>query len=61
MGYWHGDEWRWTLTAGGSPTISVVEPADKRDDPENAHRVPFGFSVRSPQPEAEPLLWEGSD
>jgi hypothetical protein len=43
----------------GPTTISVIEPAGKREDPPDAKRVPFGFARAIPQPEPEPLLWEG--
>ena len=59
---WNGDEWRWRVSYHQAPrhhTISVIESAERREDPPNAHRVPFGFGIREPAPEAEPLTWEG--
>lgn len=61
---WNGDEWRWRIGWHPRPTnvtIAVID-APEREEPANAHRVPFGFGVREPAPEAprvEPLLWEG--
>ena len=45
-GFWSGDEWRWSLNSRETPywSISVIEPASKRDIPATAHRVPFGFA-----------------
>jgi len=40
-----GDTWRWGLDYAPTPaTISVIEPAVPRKEPEGAMRVPFGFS-----------------
>jgi hypothetical protein len=58
-----GDSWRWRLGGVGRTTISVIDSAEERKEPENAHRVPFGFSrvLHPPPPEPEPMTWEGSD
>jgi hypothetical protein len=62
--HWNGDEWRWhrwNAPAAGPRYISVIEPAQERDAPEGARRIPFGFSrvLQQTEGDREPLLWEG--
>lgn len=65
MGWYRqsGDEWWLTATYVTQRSINIIEPAEVKDEPQRAHRVPFGFSRElAPEPvERDPLLWEGED
>lgn len=48
-----GASWRWNLGghAAAPRTIAVIEPpkGERKTEPANAKRVPFGFGVREPE------------
>ncbi len=61
-----GDAWRWDVEwqryrhPHSRHSISVIEPAEKREDLPGARRVPYGFArALYAASEQEPLLWDG--